>query len=147
MVNKVRALADERKALAAEVAVLKRQLAMGAGGGDDAPKEINGIKLIARRVDGVSGRIPAPLVSEAAPWLGGRGCPGRGGWQGHGGGRRHARSDRSRHRRQALVQAATAALGEQGRRQPSQPRTGRRAQPGCGMTAAITAIETLIGAK
>ncbi|MDF3607180.1 alanine--tRNA ligase [Paracoccus sp. DMF-8] len=69
VVGKVRALADERKALANEVAQLKRQLAMG-GGSDEAPKEINGIKLVARRVDGVTGKELGPLVDEMKAKLG-----------------------------------------------------------------------------
>ncbi|UXU75246.1 MULTISPECIES: alanine--tRNA ligase [unclassified Paracoccus (in: a-proteobacteria)] len=69
VVNKVRALADERKALANEVAQLKRQLAMG-NGGDEAPRDINGIKLIARRVEGVSGKELGPLVDEMKARLG-----------------------------------------------------------------------------
>ena len=69
VVNKVRALAEERKTLANEVAQLKRQLAMG-GGAEDKPKDINGIKLIARRVDGVSGKELGPLVDEMKARLG-----------------------------------------------------------------------------
>ncbi|MEF9604539.1 alanine--tRNA ligase, partial [Paracoccus sp. PXZ] len=69
VVNKVRALADERKALANEVAQLKRQLAMG-GSTEDKPREINGIKLIARRVEGVSGKELGPLVDEMKSRLG-----------------------------------------------------------------------------
>ncbi|AXC49760.1 alanine--tRNA ligase [Paracoccus suum] len=70
VVERVRALADERKALANEVASLKRQLAMGGGGAEDAPKDIGGIRLIARRVEGVSGRELAPLVDELKQRLG-----------------------------------------------------------------------------
>ena len=39
-----------------EIAQLKRQLAMGGAQGEAAPKEINGIKLIARVLDGVDGK-------------------------------------------------------------------------------------------
>lgn len=69
VVNKVRALADERKALANEVAQLKRQLAMGSGGGAEA-KEIGGVKFIARKVDGVSGKELGALVDEMKAQLG-----------------------------------------------------------------------------
>ncbi|RJL05206.1 alanine--tRNA ligase [Paracoccus siganidrum] len=69
VVNKVRALADERKALANEVAQLKRQLAMGGGGGAQA-KEIGGIRFIGRRVEGVSGKELGPLVDEMKAQLG-----------------------------------------------------------------------------
>ena len=69
VVNRVRALSDERKALANEVAQLKRQLAMG-GASDAAPKEIAGIKVIARRFEGVSGKELGPLVEELKQKLG-----------------------------------------------------------------------------
>jgi alanyl-tRNA synthetase len=69
VVTKVRALADERKALANEVAQLKRQLAMGGGGASEA-KEIGGIKFIGRKVDGVSGKELGPLVDEMKSQLG-----------------------------------------------------------------------------
>ncbi|MFN3524615.1 MAG: DHHA1 domain-containing protein, partial [Paracoccus sp. (in: a-proteobacteria)] len=67
VVNRVRALADERKALANEVAQLKRQLAMG--GGDEA-EEIAGVKFIARRVEGVDGKELGALVDEMKASLG-----------------------------------------------------------------------------
>ncbi|RJK99354.1 alanine--tRNA ligase [Paracoccus aestuarii] len=67
VVNRVRALADERKALANEVAQLKRQLAMG--GGDEA-EEIAGVKFIARKVEGVGGKELGALVDEMKAGLG-----------------------------------------------------------------------------
>lgn len=67
VVTRVRALADERKALANEVAQLKRQLAMG--GGDEA-EEIAGVKFIARKVEGVGGRELGALVDEMKASLG-----------------------------------------------------------------------------
>ncbi|MFV0303128.1 MAG: alanine--tRNA ligase, partial [Paracoccus sp. (in: a-proteobacteria)] len=69
VVNKVRALSDERKALANEVAQLKRQLAMGSGGGSEA-KEIGGVKFIGRRVEGVGGKELGALVDEMKAQLG-----------------------------------------------------------------------------
>ncbi|WP_312527837.1 alanine--tRNA ligase [Paracoccus sp. (in: a-proteobacteria)] len=69
VVGRVKALADERKALANEVAQLKRHLAMG-GASQEAAKEINGIKVIARRFDGVSGKELGPLVDELKAKLG-----------------------------------------------------------------------------
>ncbi|WBU54518.1 alanine--tRNA ligase [Paracoccus sp. SCSIO 75233] len=68
VVNKVKALSDERKALERELATLKRQMAMG-GGADDA-KEIAGVKFIGRKVDGVSGKELAPLIEELKQKLG-----------------------------------------------------------------------------
>ncbi|MBK4215449.1 alanine--tRNA ligase [Paracoccus caeni] len=69
VVGKVRALADERKALVNEVAQLKRQLAMGSGGDAEA-KEIGGVKFIGRKVDGVSGKELGALVDEMKAQLG-----------------------------------------------------------------------------
>ncbi|AGT09605.1 alanine--tRNA ligase [Paracoccus aminophilus] len=69
VVNRVKALSDERKALANEVAQLKRQLAMG-GATEAAPKEIKGVKVIARRFDGVSGKELGALVDELKGKLG-----------------------------------------------------------------------------
>ncbi|WBU65397.1 alanine--tRNA ligase [Paracoccus aerodenitrificans] len=68
VVNKVKALADERKALERELATLKRQMAMG-GGADDA-KEIAGVKFIGRKVDGVTGKELALLIEEMKQKLG-----------------------------------------------------------------------------
>ncbi|TRW98288.1 alanine--tRNA ligase [Paracoccus sp. M683] len=69
VVNKVRALSDERKALANEVAQLKRQLAMGGGGASEA-KEIGGVKFIGRKVEGVGGKELGALVDEMKSQLG-----------------------------------------------------------------------------
>ncbi|MBC9247082.1 alanine--tRNA ligase [Paracoccus sp. 11-3] len=69
VVNKVRALSDERKALANEVAQLKRQLAMGSAAGTEV-KEIGGVKFIGRKVDGVSGKELGALVDEMKAQLG-----------------------------------------------------------------------------
>ncbi|RJE80218.1 alanine--tRNA ligase [Paracoccus sp. JM45] len=69
VVNRVRAMADERKALANEVAQLKRQLAMGGGGASEA-KEIEGIKFIGRKVEGVGGKELGALVDDMKAQLG-----------------------------------------------------------------------------
>ncbi|MCS6627316.1 alanine--tRNA ligase [Roseibacterium beibuensis] len=54
---RVEALTAERRALEKQVAELKKQLALGGGsGGNAAPEEINGVKLIARVLDGVDGK-------------------------------------------------------------------------------------------
>ena len=55
--GRVEALSTERKALEKQVAELKKQLALGGGGSANAaPEEINGVKLIARVLDGVDGK-------------------------------------------------------------------------------------------
>ena len=53
-----------------EIAQLKRQLALGGAQGEAAPKEINGIKLIARRVEGVSGKELGALADQMRGGLG-----------------------------------------------------------------------------
>jgi len=54
---RVEALTGSVKALEKQVAELKKQLALGGGSGaSSAPEEINGVKLIARVLDGVDGK-------------------------------------------------------------------------------------------
>lgn len=55
---RVEALTGSVKALEKQVAELKKQLALGGGGAsaNAAPEEINGVKLIARVLDGVDGK-------------------------------------------------------------------------------------------
>ncbi len=70
--ERVRALLDERKALANEVAQLRRELAMSGGGGAAAPEavEINGVKFIAQVLQGVTGKDLPALVDEFKATLG-----------------------------------------------------------------------------
>ncbi|MGH1446183.1 MAG: alanine--tRNA ligase [Cognatishimia sp.] len=67
VVDRVKGLMDERKALQNEVAQLRRELAMsggaGQGGGAEA-KEINGVKFVAQVLSGVSGRDLPALIDE-----------------------------------------------------------------------------------
>ncbi|MEJ1992547.1 MAG: alanine--tRNA ligase [Maritimibacter sp.] len=71
LVDRVKALFDERKALAAEVAQLRRELAMSGGAkGAVEPKDVNGVKLIAQVLSGVSGKDLPPLVDEHKAALG-----------------------------------------------------------------------------
>ncbi|MCB5409130.1 alanine--tRNA ligase [Pseudogemmobacter faecipullorum] len=65
VVERVKALAEERRQLANEVATLRRELAMGGGGaaGPEA-KEINGVKLIAQVLKGVSGKDLPAMIDE-----------------------------------------------------------------------------------
>ncbi|MBY5932483.1 alanine--tRNA ligase [Tateyamaria omphalii] len=62
---RVKALMDERKALAAEVAQLRRDLAM-AGGGQAAPEaeEVNGTPFLAQVLNGVTGKDLPALIDE-----------------------------------------------------------------------------------
>jgi alanyl-tRNA synthetase len=55
--NRVETLSGSVRTLEKQVAELKKQLALGGGSGANAaPEEINGIKLIARVLDGVDGK-------------------------------------------------------------------------------------------
>ncbi|MBT56365.1 MAG: alanine--tRNA ligase [Mameliella sp.] len=65
--GRVKALLDDRKRLEGEVAQLRRELAMagGAGQGTGAEsREINGIKLVAQVLSGVTGKDLPPLIDE-----------------------------------------------------------------------------------
>ena len=62
---RVKALMDERKAMANEVAQLRRELAMGGGAPEAAAdREVNGIKFLPQIVSGVSGKDLPALVDE-----------------------------------------------------------------------------------
>lgn len=69
--DRVRALLDERRALANEVAQLRRELAM-SGGGAAAPeaRDVNGIKFMAQVLSGVTGKDLPALVDEYKTKLG-----------------------------------------------------------------------------
>ena len=63
--DRVKALLDERKALQAEVAELRRTIAMGGGGGDAAEtRDVNGIAFVAQALSGVSGRDLPALIDQ-----------------------------------------------------------------------------------
>ena len=70
---RVKSLMEERRALAAEVAQLRRDLAMsggaGQGGGAEA-KEINGIKFLAQSLSGVSGKDLPALIDQFKDQIG-----------------------------------------------------------------------------
>ncbi|HUV32355.1 MAG TPA: alanine--tRNA ligase-related protein, partial [Devosiaceae bacterium] len=71
--DRVQALLDERKALQAELADLKRQIALG-GTGSGAPepeaKEINGVKFLARSLTGINPKDLRGLIDEHKSRLG-----------------------------------------------------------------------------
>ena len=63
--DRVKALMDERKALANEVAQLRRELAMSGGGQAEVKaKDINGVPFIAQVLSGVTGKDLPALVDE-----------------------------------------------------------------------------------
>ncbi|WP_336097376.1 alanine--tRNA ligase [Roseovarius sp. CH_XMU1461] len=73
LVARVRGLLDERKALTNEVAQLRRELAMAGGSGgaaSDDQREINGVKLHAQVLSGVSGKDLPALIDEHKSRLG-----------------------------------------------------------------------------
>jgi alanyl-tRNA synthetase len=70
VVDRVKALAEERRALANEVAQLRRDLAMGGAAGGPAIVEVNGVKFIAQVLQGVSGKDLPPMIDEMKAKLG-----------------------------------------------------------------------------
>ncbi|PIE08513.1 MAG: hypothetical protein CSA73_01555 [Rhodobacterales bacterium] len=71
LVDRVKGLLEERKALTAEVATLRRELAMSGGAKAEEPaKEINGVPFKTQVLTGVSGRDLPPLVDELKAQLG-----------------------------------------------------------------------------
>jgi alanyl-tRNA synthetase len=67
VVERVKALADERKALSNEVAQLRRELAMAGGSGKGAavdPVTVNGVAFLAQVLQGVSGKDLPALIDE-----------------------------------------------------------------------------------
>ncbi len=68
--ERVKALLEERRALANEIAQLKRQIAMGGGAQDDPVRDVAGIKLIAKVMPGVTGKDLPPLIDAMKEKLG-----------------------------------------------------------------------------
>ncbi|WP_432450191.1 alanine--tRNA ligase [Aliiroseovarius marinus] len=69
VVDRVKGLMDERKALQNEISALKRELAKAAGAGAEA-KDINGVKFLAMSISGVGGKDLQALVNEQKDALG-----------------------------------------------------------------------------
>ncbi|RGP37645.1 alanine--tRNA ligase [Pseudotabrizicola alkalilacus] len=70
VVERVKALFDERRALQNEVAQLRREVAMGGKSGGPEAKDINGIKFLAQVLQGVSGKDLPALIDEMKTRLG-----------------------------------------------------------------------------
>ncbi|MEM6276826.1 MAG: alanine--tRNA ligase, partial [Pseudomonadota bacterium] len=65
--DRVSQLLNERKQLQAEVADLRRQVAMGGGSKSSAPEDVNGTPFLAMRLDGVTGKdLPALIDAQKA---------------------------------------------------------------------------------
>jgi alanyl-tRNA synthetase len=65
--ERVKALLDERKALANEVAQLRRELAMAGGagqGGGAEPRDVGGVRFLSQVLSGVSGKDLPALIDE-----------------------------------------------------------------------------------
>ena len=70
VIDRVKALQDDRKALASEVADLRRQVAMGISGDTNEAETVNDIKVIAQVVTGVSGKDLPALIDDHKARLG-----------------------------------------------------------------------------
>ena len=68
--GRIKSLMAERRALQNEVATLRRELAMGGKSGGPEIKEINGVRLIAQVLTGVSGKDLPALIDEMKLKLG-----------------------------------------------------------------------------
>ncbi|PUB11255.1 alanine--tRNA ligase [Yoonia sediminilitoris] len=69
--DRIKALLDERKALANEVAQLRRELAMGGGAKEASPTEtINGIPFQAQVLSGVTGKDLPSLIDDMKSAMG-----------------------------------------------------------------------------
>ncbi|MEM6824363.1 MAG: alanine--tRNA ligase [Pseudomonadota bacterium] len=69
--DRVRALLDERKSLQAELAELRRRVAMGGeASGATASREVGGIAFVAQALSGVSGKDLPALIDEHKARLG-----------------------------------------------------------------------------
>jgi alanyl-tRNA synthetase len=67
IVARVKALSEERRALANEVAQLKRELAMGGGQAATEARQINGLAFVSKVMNGVSGKdLPALIDAHKA---------------------------------------------------------------------------------
>ena len=65
------ALMEDRRRLERELSDAKRKLAMGGGGGDEAVREVAGVKFYGRALDGVDMKDLKSLADEAMAKIGG----------------------------------------------------------------------------
>jgi len=70
IVDRVKALFDERRALQNEVATLRREVAMGGKASGPEAKEVGGVKFLAQVLSGVSGKDLPALIDEMKARLG-----------------------------------------------------------------------------
>lgn len=67
---RIEVLVAEKRALEKELSEAKKQIALGGGGGASAPEEIGGVKVIARILDGVSGKDLRGMMNDQLSGLG-----------------------------------------------------------------------------
>ncbi|SDY92019.1 alanyl-tRNA synthetase [Jannaschia faecimaris] len=65
--DRVKGLMDDRRKMQAEIAQLRRELAIGAG---SKPEEINGLSAVLQVVSGVSGKDLGPMIDEQKAAIG-----------------------------------------------------------------------------
>jgi alanyl-tRNA synthetase len=70
VLDRVKSLSDERRTLTNEVAQLRRELAMGGKSNSAEIIEINGIRLIVKVMQGVSGKDLPSLIDEMKSQIG-----------------------------------------------------------------------------
>ena len=69
--ERVKALQEERRTLSGEVERLRREVALGGGGGaGPRPEEVNGIPFLAQKLEGVSGKDLPALIDAQKEKLG-----------------------------------------------------------------------------
>ena len=67
---RIETLMADRKRLEKELSEVKKQLALGDGGGSSAPEDINGVSFVGRVLDGVSGKDLRAMLNEQIAGLG-----------------------------------------------------------------------------
>jgi alanyl-tRNA synthetase len=68
--SRIEALLAERKQLEKDLSEVKKQLALGGGGGASGPEDINGINFLGRVLDGVSGKDLRSMLNEQIAQIG-----------------------------------------------------------------------------
>ncbi len=68
--QRVEGLLADRKRLEKELAEVRKQLALGGGGGAASAEDINGVQVMARVLEGVSGKELRPMMNEQLNALG-----------------------------------------------------------------------------